>query len=199
MWGEAARGVVVGKHEERVLPNPFEDLPAWSGSVASSSRWSPSARRGIFPKPTGLVTQVEFWKKVFAEYSENQVVIHDNLYLDKIYTVIDLRPLAASGAGRRDAAPRAASPRAAGDGSRRRGARTRSRAAGFRRMISAVSSGHLEHLQRRHWRAEIHRGSRSRAHPAGLARALSPWARDLAALSAANGRNLPPRGTCRWS
>jgi peptidoglycan lytic transglycosylase D len=51
-----------------------------------------------FPKPQGLVTQVEFWKKVFAQYSENQVVVHDNLYLDKIYTVIDLRPLAESGA-----------------------------------------------------------------------------------------------------
>ena len=51
-----------------------------------------------FPKPPGLETQVEFWKKVFAAYSENQVAIHDNLYLDKIYTVIDLRPLAASGA-----------------------------------------------------------------------------------------------------
>ncbi|MBI2963999.1 MAG: transglycosylase SLT domain-containing protein [Deltaproteobacteria bacterium] len=52
-----------------------------------------------FPKPAGLVPQVEFWKKVFAEYSENQVAIHDNLYLDKIYAVIDLRPLAESGAG----------------------------------------------------------------------------------------------------
>ena len=51
-----------------------------------------------FPKPPGLNPQVEFWKKVFAEYSENQVAIHDNAYLDKIYTVIDLRPLAASGA-----------------------------------------------------------------------------------------------------
>jgi membrane-bound lytic murein transglycosylase D len=51
-----------------------------------------------FPKPPGLNTQVEFWKKVFAEYSENQIVIHDNAYLDKIYTVIDLRPLAESGA-----------------------------------------------------------------------------------------------------
>ncbi len=51
-----------------------------------------------FPKPDGIVPQVEFWKKVFAEYSENQVAIHDTLYLDKIYAVIDLRPLAASGA-----------------------------------------------------------------------------------------------------
>jgi membrane-bound lytic murein transglycosylase D len=51
-----------------------------------------------FPKPQGLTTQVEFWKRIFATYSENQVVVHDNLYLDKIYTEIDLRPLAASGA-----------------------------------------------------------------------------------------------------
>jgi membrane-bound lytic murein transglycosylase D len=51
-----------------------------------------------FPKPPGLAPQVEFWKKVFAEYSENQVAIHDDAFLDKIYTVIDLRPLAAGGA-----------------------------------------------------------------------------------------------------
>jgi membrane-bound lytic murein transglycosylase D len=51
-----------------------------------------------FPRPAGLETQIEFWKKVFAEYSENQIVVHDNLYLDKIYRVIDLRPLAANGA-----------------------------------------------------------------------------------------------------
>jgi membrane-bound lytic murein transglycosylase D len=51
-----------------------------------------------FPKPAGLVTQVEFWKKIFAQYSENQVVVHDDLYLDKIYTVIDLRSLAENGA-----------------------------------------------------------------------------------------------------
>ncbi len=47
-----------------------------------------------FPKPQALVPQVEFWKRVFAEWSENQVAIHDNLYLNKIYTVIDLREFA---------------------------------------------------------------------------------------------------------
>lgn len=52
-----------------------------------------------FPRPAGLETQVRFWKKVFAEYSENQIVIHDSLYIDKVYTVIDLRPLAENGAG----------------------------------------------------------------------------------------------------
>ena len=46
-----------------------------------------------FPKPAALVPQVEFWKKVFAEWSERQVVVHDNLYLNKIYGVIDLREI----------------------------------------------------------------------------------------------------------
>jgi len=57
-------------------------LPALAGAAPAD-----------FPKPPGLVPAVEFWKKVFAEYSENQVVIHDDAYLDKIYTVIDLGPL----------------------------------------------------------------------------------------------------------
>ena len=51
-----------------------------------------------FPLPEGLRTQVDFWKKVFTEYSENQVVIHDALYLDKIYAIVDVEPLAANGA-----------------------------------------------------------------------------------------------------
>ena len=62
-------------------------LPALAGAAPAD-----------FPKPPGLVPAVEFWKKIFAEYSENQVVIHDDAYLDKIYKVIDLGPLAASGA-----------------------------------------------------------------------------------------------------
>ncbi|MGH7823273.1 MAG: LysM peptidoglycan-binding domain-containing protein [Candidatus Binatia bacterium] len=51
-----------------------------------------------FPAPDALRPQIDFWKKVFAEWSEHQVAIHDDLYLDKVYSVVDLRPLAASGA-----------------------------------------------------------------------------------------------------
>ncbi|MGH7859098.1 MAG: LysM peptidoglycan-binding domain-containing protein [Candidatus Binatia bacterium] len=51
-----------------------------------------------FPKPAALVVPVDFWKKAFADWSEHQVAIHDDLYLDKVYSVVDLRPLAASGA-----------------------------------------------------------------------------------------------------
>lgn len=45
-----------------------------------------------FPYPPALRPQVEFWKKIFATYSEFQVVIHDTEYMDKVYTVLDFRP-----------------------------------------------------------------------------------------------------------
>jgi membrane-bound lytic murein transglycosylase D len=52
-----------------------------------------------FPFPAALRPQVEFWKKIFATYSEDQVVIHDTRYMDKIYKVIDLRPHRRQGLG----------------------------------------------------------------------------------------------------
>ncbi|MGH8615319.1 MAG: LysM peptidoglycan-binding domain-containing protein [Gammaproteobacteria bacterium] len=50
-----------------------------------------------FPVPQGLRPQVEFWKNVFTKFSKDQVVIHDALYVDKIYTVMDLPPLPEDG------------------------------------------------------------------------------------------------------
>lgn len=47
------------------------------------------------PNPPELRTQVEFWKKIFAEYSRNQVVIHDTWELDRIYSVLDFSAEAA--------------------------------------------------------------------------------------------------------
>lgn len=46
-----------------------------------------------FPYPAALRPQVEFWKKIFATYSRYQVVIHDTEYLNKVYKVLDFRPL----------------------------------------------------------------------------------------------------------
>jgi len=55
------------------------------------------ANQDLFTVPAGLRSQVEFWKKIFATYSIHQVVIHDALYLDRVYKVLDFRPLAAAG------------------------------------------------------------------------------------------------------
>jgi membrane-bound lytic murein transglycosylase D len=46
------------------------------------------------PYLPGLRTQVEFWKKVFAVYSRREVVIHDTERLDRVYSILDFRPLA---------------------------------------------------------------------------------------------------------
>ncbi len=45
----------------------------------------------FFPRPESIEPQVGFWKSVFADYSIHQVVLHDALYLDKVYKVLDFR------------------------------------------------------------------------------------------------------------
>jgi membrane-bound lytic murein transglycosylase D len=43
-----------------------------------------------FPIPTGLEPAVEFWKKVFTEYSSTQLVYFDLEDMSKIYEVVDV-------------------------------------------------------------------------------------------------------------
>lgn len=50
------------------------------------------------PAPDGLRPQVEFWKKIFAEVSEWEAVIHDRQDLRRIYKVVPLHALRDSGA-----------------------------------------------------------------------------------------------------
>src|SRR5262245_14731877 len=53
----------------------------------------------LFPHPAALEPQVRFWRTIFAEYSTHQVVVHDALYLDKVYKVLDFRPYLDDGVG----------------------------------------------------------------------------------------------------
>jgi membrane-bound lytic murein transglycosylase D len=59
----------------------------------------PSApqQRTLLPVPPGLEPQVEFWKRIFSTYSTQQVVIHDALYVDRIYEVLDFHLFADNG------------------------------------------------------------------------------------------------------
>jgi membrane-bound lytic murein transglycosylase D len=41
--------------------------------------------------------QIRFWRSVFADYSKYQVVVHDTIDLDRIYSVVDFTDLAAQG------------------------------------------------------------------------------------------------------
>ncbi len=81
------------------------------GGLAAAAGWSrtPAARADVpavpqetgatvpLPKPAVLRPQVEFWKKIFGVYSEDQVVIHDAEDLRRVYSVLDFRPLRAQG------------------------------------------------------------------------------------------------------
>lgn len=48
----------------------------------------------IFPRPPELADQVRFWRSIFAEYSQNQVVIHDRENVTIIYKVLDFADVA---------------------------------------------------------------------------------------------------------
>jgi membrane-bound lytic murein transglycosylase D len=60
---------------------------------------APGAFASSFPRPKSIEHQVRFWKAIFAEYSQDQVVLHDAVELDKIYRVLDFRDLRAAGTG----------------------------------------------------------------------------------------------------
>lgn len=44
-----------------------------------------------FPRPPLLEPNVKFWRDVFARYSRNQTVLHDDTHLGIVYTVLDFR------------------------------------------------------------------------------------------------------------
>lgn len=53
--------------------------------------------KSTFAVPPELRPAVDFWKDVFGTYSRRQVVVHDTVHLDRIYSVLDFRSLAAEG------------------------------------------------------------------------------------------------------
>src|SRR5512135_3103666 len=50
-----------------------------------------------FPRPPDIEHQIHFWRTVFADYSKYQVVVHDTVDLNKVYSVLDFRPLVEEG------------------------------------------------------------------------------------------------------
>ncbi len=63
----------------------------------SSAAAVTSSSRSALPLLRGLEPQVEFWKRIFGNYSTRQVVIHDALHLDRIYEVLDFETLSDNG------------------------------------------------------------------------------------------------------
>jgi membrane-bound lytic murein transglycosylase D len=59
-------------------------------AVVAASAASAGAEE-LFPRPKSLEPAIAFWRSIFATYSEEQEVIHDDWHLDIIYGVVDYR------------------------------------------------------------------------------------------------------------
>jgi len=70
---------------------------ALSAPASAQAPYHPSLDPRHFPVPASLVPNVEFWRAIFSNYESNQVVIHDDRYLDIVYGVVDVSDLTRAG------------------------------------------------------------------------------------------------------
>ena len=68
------------------------------GVTLAQPAYHPALDVRHFPVPASLVPSVEFWRAIFSTYGSTETVIHDNLYLDVIYEVVDVSDLKREGA-----------------------------------------------------------------------------------------------------
>ena len=62
-----------------------------SALVCRAAQGPPASSTEAFPRPASLEAAIRFWRAIFAEYSTEQVVIHDADDLERIYEVLDFR------------------------------------------------------------------------------------------------------------
>ena len=65
--------------------------------AAAEDRYHPAIDPELFPLPESLEAAVGFWKDVFATYSSDQVILHDERHLDIVYSVVDMSDLRLTG------------------------------------------------------------------------------------------------------
>ncbi|GIK35341.1 MAG: hypothetical protein BroJett010_19000 [Gammaproteobacteria bacterium] len=63
-------------------------LPALAAALLLFSAAAPAADDAL-PRPPGLVAEVGFWQRIFAECSSEQGLVHDNRHLGIVYEKID--------------------------------------------------------------------------------------------------------------
>ncbi|MXX77315.1 MAG: LysM peptidoglycan-binding domain-containing protein [Holophagales bacterium] len=68
-----------------------------ASAAVAQERYHPAIDPDLFPLPENLAAAVEFWKDVFATYTSDQVVLHDERHLNVVYSVIDMGDLRATG------------------------------------------------------------------------------------------------------
>ena len=51
---------------------------------------SASAQSGEFRVPAGLRGRDDFWKSVFVDYGENDIIVHHRMYPQSVFSVVDM-------------------------------------------------------------------------------------------------------------
>ena len=64
------------------------DVPAEDDSKLIEELSTPDAN--LFHVPSSLQTNVNFWKRIYSEFTTSQVVVHDKDNLNVIYDVVDI-------------------------------------------------------------------------------------------------------------
>lgn len=70
---------------------PSKDRRNFATSGSSERPELEFRRNDLFPVPDKLRPRVEFWKKIYSEFTTSQVVIHDKEDLSVIYEVVNLK------------------------------------------------------------------------------------------------------------
>ncbi|PPE73328.1 lytic transglycosylase [Solimonas fluminis] len=70
------------------VPPPPSAIPAMAAKPLVTVADDPASP---FPRYASMQPRVEFWTKVFGQYSELQSVVHSAEYTDKVYAVLDFR------------------------------------------------------------------------------------------------------------
>ena len=76
------------KYATRWLLTLLISYPAFFPAQAAAQNTQPT--ENSFPMPAGLEPSVEFWKKIFTEYSFGQLVFFDPLDMSKIYDAVEV-------------------------------------------------------------------------------------------------------------
>lgn len=86
-------GLLAPQHDEKTEATiPEETIPSRPSSLATAAamRSTKGQRPDWLTVPAALAPNVEFWKKIYADYTSNQIVLHDARDLTIVYRVLDV-------------------------------------------------------------------------------------------------------------
>ena len=59
------------------------------GAILSLAMLQAGAATDVFPRPAELEHKIAFWRSVFGEYSQHQIILHDRKNVSVVYKVLD--------------------------------------------------------------------------------------------------------------